>query len=69
MCICMDCWFPILFNRLLKSIIVICFDLQIIPNLASEKPLKAGLFFDIFLSFFKHFLAFWYKMFQAFFFF
>lgn len=66
MCICMDCWFFVLFNRLLKFIIVICFDLQIIPNLASEKPLQSGLFFDIVLSFFKHFLAFWRKMIQAF---
>lgn len=45
MCICMDCWFLILLNRLLKSIIVIYFTLQIISNLASENPLQAGFCF------------------------
>lgn len=36
MCICVDFLFPVLFNWLLKSIILIYFDLQIIPTLTSE---------------------------------
>lgn len=37
--------FLVLFNRLLRSIILIYFDIQIVPNLASENLLQVGLCF------------------------
>lgn len=64
--ICMDPWFPVLFNGLYSVTIIIYFYAQIALHLPVRAPSSWPLCpLNIHPSFFEDFLAFWNKMFQT----